>query len=483
MDAPTTVPTSGRRTLYTAVLFGLYCIPAAIGLRPIIDVDIWWHLREGAWILQNKAIPLTDPFTSYGMGKTWIAYSWLYEILVHALYTQFGLFGLVVYTTALAFCITLALHHLLQRQANSFVYASGLTALAVASMFPVLVHPRPWLFNVLFVIIELAVLLEVRRSRRTRWLFALPPLFLVWACINIQFVYGLFILGLAAAEPMIHRIIGVAAPQQTLRARALLVTLVACAVGTCLTPYHVNIYIPVITAVRLTDPFLFLTELQAPSFRHPFDWAALGLVLAAVFTLGRQRSIPLFHLLLLTTAVFVAFRARRDVWLLVIASVAILAMVRVPSFARCAALGKVRVMAVATSVLAVTVWLGMTRASPAQLDRVLSDEFPVGAVAFVERHGYQGRVYNHYDWGGYLVWRLPALDVTLDGRNPLHGDTRIWQSIRTWGGHPDWASDPELASAALVIADTDTALSSLLRYDSRFALVYEDRVAAVFERR
>jgi hypothetical protein len=73
--------------------------------------------------------------------------------------------------------------------------------------------------------------------------------------------------------------------------------------------------------------------------------------------------------------------------------------------------------------------------------------------------------------------------VTLDGRNPLHGDARIWQSIRTWGGHPDWASDPELATAALVIADINTPLSSLLRYDPRFALVYEDHVAAVFKRR
>jgi len=469
--------------LPAAVLFGLYCLPAAIGMRPIIDVDIWWHLREGAWILQHTAVPVTDPFTSYGMGKTWIAYSWLYEILVYGLYAQFGLLGLVVYTTALGFCITLALHHLLQRQTNNFVFASGLTALAVASMFPVLVHPRPWLFNVLFVVIELAVLLEVRRSGHMRWLFALPPLFLVWACINIQFVYGLFILGLAAVEPIIHRITRVPAPQAAFRTRPLLVTLLACAVATCLTPYHVSIYIPVITAVRLTDPFLFLTELQAPSFRHAFDWVALGLTLAAVFTVGRQRSIPLFHVLLLATAVFVAFRARRDVWLLVIASITILAMVRVPSFARRTAFGKVRLLGVATCVVAVTVWLGMTRASPTQLDRALSDEFPVGAVAFVEREGYQGRVYNHYDWGGYLVWRLPALDVTLDGRNPLHGDARIWQSIRTWSGHPGWASDPELAGAALVIAHANTPLSSLLRYDARFALVYEDRVAAVFKRR
>jgi hypothetical protein len=312
MDALSGASHPDRRSFHAVMLFGLYCLPAAIGLRPIIDVDVWWHLRQGAWIVHSRALPVTDPFTSYGLGKTWIAYSWLYEILLYGLYRQFGLFGLVLYTTLLGYVITVALHHLLRRQTRNFALASGLTALAVGSMLPVLVHPRPWLFNVLFVVLELTVLLHVRRSGSTRWLAVLPPLFLVWACINIQFVYGLFILLLAAAEPLIHRCTGVADPHGAFRAKPLLVTLLGCAAATCLTPYHVNIYVPVITAVRLTDPFLFLTELQAPSFRHVFDWAALGLVFAAAFMVGRQPRIPAFHVLLLATAVFLAFRAPRD---------------------------------------------------------------------------------------------------------------------------------------------------------------------------
>jgi hypothetical protein len=71
----------------------------------------------------------------------------------------------------------------------------------------------------------------------------------------------------------------------------------------------------------------------------------------------------------------------------------------------------------------------------------------------------------------------------MDGRNPVHGDERIWASIRTWDGRPGWASDPELTTANLVIADVNSALSSLLDRDARFALVYKDRVAAVFVNR
>lgn len=462
------------------ILSGLYILPAAIAMRPIVDLDVWWHLRQGAWILEHMTVPFTDPFTSYGAGKTWIAYSWLYEVLLHMLYRSFGLFGIVLYTTLLGVGIAFVLHRYFSHQTGNLVVAAGLTAVAMVAMFPVLVQPRPWLFNILFITIELTALMDVRRSGQTRSLWLLPPLFLIWACINIQFVYGLFLLALATLEALLDRWPGHLEAGGGFRAKPLILALSACTLATCLTPYHVKIYIPVITAIRLTDPFLFLSELQAPSFRHPFDWLALGLLVTATFILGRRRIAAPFLVLLLAASAVLAFRARRDVWFLVITSMTVIAMA-VPSWAAVpAAVGRLRLVVVASIVIAVSTWLGMTRASAFQLQQGLVTSFPTDAAAFVETRGYRGRLYNHYDWGGYLMWRLPVLDVSLDGRNPLHGDDRIWQSIRTWGGHPSWASDPELARASIVIADVNTALASLLRLDRRFALVYEDRVAAVF---
>jgi len=468
------------RLLHVMILAALYSIPAAIGMRPIVDLDIWWHLRQGGWILANWTLPTTDPFTSYGLGKTWIAYSWLYEVVVYVLYQAYGLFGVVLYTTLLAFAVTFALHRLLRRETEDFIVASGLTAIALGSMGPALAQPRPWLFNVLFVTLELTVLLQVRRSGTTRPLWALPPLFLIWACINIQFVYGLFILVLAIAEALLIRWLPLWNIDGHFRTKPMLFTLAACTIATCLTPYHVKIYLPVITAVRLTDPFLFLAELQAPPFRLIFDWLALGLLLIAAFLLGRQRTISPFLMLLLATSTSLAFRARRDVWFLVIVSVTIIAMAQLRLTVGRRPLTIPQRIAVVVIVLVVSLSLGLTRASASRLDHALAEAFPTKAAAFVEKQGYRGALYNHYDWGGYLMWRLPDFDVSLDGRNPVHGDARIWQSIRTWGGAPGWGSDPDLAAANIVVADVNTPLASLLRTDGRFELAYEDQVAAVF---
>ena len=102
------------------------------------------------------------------------------------------------------------------------------------------------------------------------------------------------------------------------------------------------------------------------------------------------------------------------------------------------------------------------------------------AAAFVEKQGYPGPLYNHFNWGGYLIWRLPQLPVSMDGRTNLHGHKRIARSLKTWGGASDWNSDTELTSSRLVIAGMNNALTSILRMDPRFRLVYEDTVAAVF---
>ncbi|MGA7886648.1 MAG: hypothetical protein WCA44_12965, partial [Acidobacteriaceae bacterium] len=109
-------------------------------------------------------------------------------------------------------------------------------------------------------------------------------------------------------------------------------------------------------------------------------------------------------------------------------------------------------------------------------------EVPVQAVKVIRERQYPGPLFNDYNWGGYLIWQL-GQPVTIDGRAGLYGDANINRSIATWAGGPQWASDPQLQSARLVIAPVDDALTQLLRLDSHFQLVYQDNVAAVFVRR
>ncbi len=468
----------------TAVLVLLYLIPAAQALLPVDDPDIWWHLRTGQWIMEHGKVPTMDFFSSYGTGSSWIAYSWFFEIIVYGLHSAFGLVGLVLFTVLLSLMIAIALHLLVRRGNLPFTAEIGLTAIGLFCLKPQL-SPRPWLFSILFLIIELYVLLSTVNSERSRRLSLLPLLFVCWANTHIQFVYGLAILLLFAAEPIVRQMTHPSAKlsdAELRRFRTLLFVTVLCFGATLINPYHSHIYRPVFEYALQTSVFHNIEELHPMFFQSPGDWLVLALALGAAFALGWRRETRMFPYFLLGFGAILAFRAKRDAWVLVVAALAVISHHRADNFVQ----DKVqfafrKIILVAAGVILSLCAIGVYRdISEASLRAQVASVFPADAAAFAKNTHQQGPLYNHLDWGGYLIWTLPTLPVSMDGRTNLHGEQRIARSLSTWAGNPGWNADPELNNARLVIASIKQPLNFLLRRDSRFRLIYEDKVAAIF---
>jgi hypothetical protein len=475
--------TGSRAVRGLIVLVAVYGALPVIVLQPIIDPDLWWHLRTGDWILQHRAVPWIDEFSSYGHGRLWIAYSWLFEVILSGLYRAFGLFGPLVYVTVLSLAITLALHRFIMHFERRITRSAALTALGLAAMSSTLV-PRSFLFSILFYIVVLHVVFIVRESKSARPLLVLPPLFALWANLHVLFVYGLLALGFAIAESLIYRFFPGqeldAAPRSAPLAPLVLATL-ASGAATLLTPYHFHLHWSIIDLARQAGIYDWVIDVMAMDFRQRAHWFVLALTLGAAFLCGRQRRVEPFPVLLIVSGAFFAFRARRDVWVVVVAALAMVAQYSPGRTRREGGLTRRSMCAAAIGIAAAFVGTALYRdISPRAFEAVLAKEYPAAAAQVVEARGYTGPLFNNYNWGGYLIWRLPQLPVIMDGRSNLHGDDRIRRSIATWRGSPAWASDPELAASNLVIAPIDVALTSLLRRDRRFELVYEDQVAAVF---
>jgi hypothetical protein len=165
------------------------------------------------------------------------------------------------------------------------------------------------------------------------------------------------------------------------------------------------------------------------------------------------------------------FRARRDVWFTLLAAAFIISeylIVRFPADAL--RWTPVKMLAVLGGI---TIGVGMIG-----WYRQLSEPY---LREFVRQNRYGGPLFNSFDWGGYLIWSLPEIPVSVDGRGNIHG-YRVERSRQTWTGSSGWNSDRELMDSRIVIAEVRWPLTSLLRMDSRFKLVYEDGTAAVFVR-
>lgn len=473
--------TAARRAFIWVLI---YSIPTFQATLPVEDPDFWWHLRTGQWIVEHGWVPTVDAFSAHGMGKPWVAYSWLFEIIIYAIYSVVGLVGIVIFTVAISLLIALAVHALARMAGLPFVLEVLVMAVALGSMKPS-ISPRSWLFTILFFAVELSVLLNVRRSGKINPLWMLPPLFALWANLHIQFIYGLAAVVFFVAEVVVSQLRG---PTPDTRALAglplarLCGVAVACVLATFFTPYHYHLFQPIFEISAQTGVFSTVAELHPLFFRSPADWFVLALTLVAVFLLGWGRQWRIFPSLLLLMGVFLAFRARRDAWVVVVAAIAVIGEFRRNAVAADVySFSKSGIVAIAGAVALSTFLIGSYRGMTNQrLERVVEQQFPVNAVEFIIKHRLAGPLFNNFDWGGYLIWHLRELPVSIDNRGNVHGDERIERSLATWSGAAGWSDDPDLTKARLVVADVGRPLVSLLRLDPRFALVYEDKTAVVF---
>jgi hypothetical protein len=469
-----------RLTIWTLV----YLIPAYQAMLPIDDPDIWWHLRTGQWIVAHGHVPIEDPFSIYGAGKPWIAYSWLFEILVYGVHRYFGLTGLVAFTLTMSLVLALTIHLLLRQARLPFVAEVLLLAVIFASLKPLL-SPRPWLFSILFTAIELILIFTLRRSWKLLPALLLPTVFVLWANLHIQFVYGLAILGFLALESIVTIFArsGLAQNEnQALSVTHALLLLGSCLLATLVNPYHYGVYLAILEYVTQSGAFQNISELHPMFFRSLADWLVLSLTLTGAFVLGWQRRWSIFYLSLFVMASFFAFRARRDVWFMALVVAAIVSeFAGTEKYDDFFDFTKERVAAVILSLLLCLYGVNHIRdVSENSLAKVVALHFPAQAVKFIRSSQLAGPLYNSLDWGGYLIWSLPELPVAMDGRTNLHGDERIASSLATWNGATAWKKDPELLRARLIIAQIGKPLTHLIRGDPRYRLVYEDNTAAVF---
>ncbi|RMG34432.1 MAG: hypothetical protein D6720_09485 [Gammaproteobacteria bacterium] len=159
-------------------------------LTPIRNLDLWWHLDSGRWMLEHGQY-LDREVRSFSMGGApWPNFSWLFQVVVALVQRVAGDWGLWVFKGM----VWWAIFYLLFR-------ATGERGAPISWLLPValfawqltpIMHLRPHLFEGFFIACAL-LLLQRPRNRATFWLSAL--LILLWANTHASVVVGATALG------------------------------------------------------------------------------------------------------------------------------------------------------------------------------------------------------------------------------------------------------------------------------------------------
>ncbi len=164
------------RWLQLLVLAGLLVVTGVVAFQIklfVLDLDIWWHLKVGDWIVQHAAFPHNGILSRTAAARPWIAYSWGFEVLVSRFYAWFGLVGIGVYGTLLTLAVAFSVYWTVRRLSGSFWMSCVLAAITCYS-FLFLMMPRPVFFSVILLCVSLTLMLQAQRYRRMQTLYCYP---------------------------------------------------------------------------------------------------------------------------------------------------------------------------------------------------------------------------------------------------------------------------------------------------------------------
>ena len=191
-------------------LFALVMLLAGVAWRSfqlkfsVLDLDIWWHLKVGDWIVQHLAVPHTGILSRTAAGRPWVAYSWGYEVMLSRAFAWFGLLGVGVFGTLLTVAVAFGVYWM-ARQLSGRFWVGWLLAAVTCCAFLFDMMPRPGFLSIVLFTVTLALILKAQRSGQVRTLYWLPAIFLCWANLHIQFIYGLFLVGLLLGVNLVQR--------------------------------------------------------------------------------------------------------------------------------------------------------------------------------------------------------------------------------------------------------------------------------------
>ena len=475
----------------------------------VLDPDLGLQIGVGKYVLENGRPPETDLFSFTMPDYRYVYHAWLSQTLYYLAYRGGGLIGVTAFFACLgtaAMVIMVAIGRKLGARCSPILFtpwAAGLVFYAA--------YLRVQLFSLIGVgLVFYTYLVSVKSRKNYFWWW--PVLFAFWANLHGGFMLGLgFALSLIGVDLLVilnkHffklRLIGKIQPGMNFRRWLVMVFVFAVSVSACLfNPYGGRVYEQVL-------------RMGTSQYVHRFniDWSPLvatykpssGLfclvLVAMVGGLLLVKSSLSWQIKALST-VFLALTIIMNRYSLV------LLMVLLPSFWVWTEMifrqlrldQKSKKMLGLMGGLLVVGLVGEQMLNARQLVRSVRSEsfyigmleiygqpysYPLGAVNYLQVNENPKRILNDFNWGGYLVWKLPDRPVFihgfmdhyyLDDQSFAH---RYFEAIKSLDVLEEAVAEFGVDG---VLISPEWPLGEALRLDDRWEVLFEDETAVLYGR-
>lgn len=385
-----------------------------------LDPDFGWHIRTGKWIMDQKRVPTTDPFSYTMPTYPFVDHEWLTNLGMYLGYQRFG------YNFLAGIFATLA---------TATLWVAGMgksrywTLLPIGLGLEVLINRagvRPQIEDWLLFTV-LVIWFEKRKLwLKTMWLF--PLFMLIWVNLHGGFALGIVFGGLMMLLTWMQ--------QRKFNFTEGLIGL-AGILATFVNPYgwrvwwevwmqmsdeHLRKYIMEWLPIYYNVEFGFwllagFTGALGWRYRKTYSWSFLGVVIVTfVASLSSLRHAALFVVVAIP---FVAIGLEKFYQEIEKSPIKIERGKKIMVM-----FGIISLIIVAFSIVKNMNYL--------KKDKYVS-EYPNEAVDFLRENPFEGNLFAPYEWGGLLILEYPEKKVFIDGRMPS------WRRTEEIPGESSWA--------------------------------------------
>lgn len=424
---------------------------AIIGRSKLLqDPDTFWHIVVGQEILDSFELIYVDTFTYTFQGEAWIANQWLSECTMAVIDRCAGFDGLV-FVTAAAFAAILAWigNRLVSRGLN-WLCALLVVALVFASCTYNL-HVRPHVTTMFLFAIVFGKLCDFERDKiDVKKLWWLVPLFVFWTNLHGGVLGGLGTLLVAIFGWTAWRFCGLSSPiSNRFIALSLVSITAACAASTLVNPYGTLMHQAWFTILQadLSELVIEHAPLDATTAE-----GQMVLILGAVYLfliISTGRRMPHITWLIPLVWFFLTMKRIRHGPLFAISAGIALADIlphsRVavwlgrrgffesgrsqsnPTIASVIGLWSLALIPAALfGVACANHWSASASAQQGIWARQHPSVWPQELKPLLDDIGRSAssgkRIFNEQEFGGFLIYSVPDLQIFIDGRCELFGD-------------------------------------------------------------
>ncbi len=513
------------RVVSISLIAGLLCFAFLSAFFHISDVDVGFHIRTGAQVLESGGIPATNSFSHSCPDAPWLLHQWWPGVVFAVVFETFGVPGIILFKALLAAAIMGTVFCAARREARGGITIPLWVTTVGICVACVRFFPRPYLFSAM--LFALMILFDRRWGVRKLWQWGGVPLLLaLWSNTHAGVMYGFLYLCLQVAVACVEAAVAFRR-EHRLNLASVIIRAGGVTAGLALSAITLHVISPhgvkvlLLPVIYFRDPFWQSLIAEFRGLAWSTDWrilsamaALLALQLVSSFAFlirrtgilpvhgrtipltNRQDARPMRELPRLSLAVpawvlaLMTFRSQRCVLFFVIAAVpfaadmAALLLARWQARWRAASYG-----ALVASWIAVTAFVFVPDPTYHFGVGLYPRLHPVHIYTFMREEVAPQNVFNEMRYGaGMLWWLYPDFRPFIDGRCEAYPKA-FWRDVYqpAAAAEPEWrdvfASYDVTGALVHIGRGGDLRLAQTLYRDADWALVAFDDDTALFLKR